>query len=299
MVFVWLKAIGVWKEVKRMSDKTSCSDNEVYPRFCELASSDERVFASFRRDPVYRGVVETVQREAGHDYLNKILLQSKALSIYFKEFKKNDLLGKPQVFTYRYGFLKLKKIAFSPTTLRYIKVLADLQALFDSLNHMRIVEIGGGYGGQCAIISRLFNPALYTIVDLEPCLKLTRRYLESLGIHGVNYVTMRELDETYTKGGFDLVISNYAFSELSRSVQDEYVSKIISGTSRGYFLCNFSTHTWEKEQYSEYEMVNLRPDSLVFKKYPPLSNIDIQCNISLIVFGTQLTKGWKPEKFYG
>jgi hypothetical protein len=163
---------------------------------------------------------------------------------------------------------------------------------------MRIVEIGGGYGGQCAIISRFFNPALYTIVDLEPCLKLTRRYLDSLGIHGVNYVTMRELDETYTKGGFDLVISNYAFSELSRSVQDEYVSKIISGASRGYFLCNFSTHTWEKEQYSEYEMMNLRPDSFVFKKYPPLSNLDIQSNISLIVFGTQLTKGWKPENSY-
>lgn len=278
-----------------MIDKTSCSDNEVYPRFCELASNNESVFTNFRRDPVYRGVVETVQREVGHDYLYKILLQSKALSIYFNEFKKNDLLGNPQVFTYRYGFLKLKKIVFSPTTLRYIKVLADLQALFDSLNHMRIVEIGGGYGGQCAIITRVFRPVHYTIIDLEPCLKLTKRYLESLGIYGVNYVTISDLDKTYTKCGFDLVISNYAFSELSRSVQDDYATKIISGASRGYLLCNFSTHTWEKEQYSEYEMMNLRPDSLVFKRYPPLSKLDIEYNISLVIFGAQVPMGWKPE----
>lgn len=281
-----------------MCDKTSCSDNDVYPRFCELASNDERAFASFRRDPVYRGVVETVTREAGSDYLNKILLQSKALSIYFKKFKKNDNLGDPQVFEYRYGFLKLKKIVFSPTTLRYIKVLADLQDLFGSLNNMRIIEIGGGYGGQCAIISRAYRPALYAIVDLEPCLKLTRRYLESSGIHGVNYVSMGELDEAYFQEGFDLVISNYAFSELSRSVQDEYVSKIISGASRGYFLCNFSTHTWEKEQYSEDEFMNLKQDSVVFRRHPPLSNLDVQSNISLIVFGAKLTKGWKSENSY-
>lgn len=278
-----------------MNNKTSCSDNGVYPRFCEVASIDESVFANFRRDSAYRNIVETVPYKAGLDYLNKALLQNKDLTSYFKEFNNNDLLGNPQVFTYRYGFLKLKKVTFSPTTLRYIKVLADLKALFGSLDNMRIVEIGGGYGGQCAIISRVFRPARYTIIDLEPCLKLTRRYLESLGIHGVDYLTMDELDKTYTKDGFDLVISNYAFSELSKSVQDEYVSKIISGASRGYFLCNFSSHTWENEQYSEYEFMNLRQDLLVFKNYPPLANIDTQYKISLIVFGAKLPKGWKPE----
>ena len=203
-------------------------------------------------------------------------------------------MGNPQVFTYRYGFLKLKSIIFSPTTCRYIKILADLQDLFRSLNHMRIIEIGGGYGGQCSIIYKMFKPASYTIIDLEPCLKLSRRYLETLGIHGVHYVPMSDLDKTHINGDFDLVISNYAFSELSKSVQTEYVAKIISRASRGYFLCNFYSHTWQEEQYSENEFLNIRQGSIIFKGYPPLAKIDIQCKISLIVFGAQLPKGWKP-----
>ena len=278
-----------------MSDKTSCSDNGEYPQFCELVSNDESVFDNFRSDPVYRKVVETLSYKDGRDYFKKACLQDKRLSNYFGEFSKNDLLGNPQVFTYRYGFLKLKSIVFSPTTCRYIKVLADLHALFGSLDHLRIVEIGGGYGGQCSIIYKLFKPASYTIIDLEPCLKLTKRYLESLGIYGVNYVTMSDLDETYIKDGFDLIISNYAFSELSRFVQDVYATKIIFNASRGYFLCNFSSHTWEKEQYSEHEFLNLWQDSYVFKRYPPLSNIDINCKVSLIVFGAKLPEGWKRE----
>lgn len=295
MVFVWLKVIGVLKEIKHMSDKTSCSDNELYPCFCELASHDDGVFARFRNDPIYKGVVETVSREAGLDYLNKILEQSKALPFNFSGFMKNDLLGDPQIFTYRYGFLKLKNISFSPTTLRYIKVLVDLMDLFGSLNDMRIVEIGGGYGGQCSVISSFFKLAHYTIVDLDPCLKLTKKYLETLGVRGVSYANMHEFEEVNNRGVIDLVISNYAFSELSRSVQDEYVSKIISESSKGYFMCNFSTHTWENKQYSEHEFMNLRQDSLLYKKYPPLSNLDIQHNISLIVFGARLTKKWESE----
>ena len=278
-----------------MADKTSCSDDEEYPQFCELASNDDSVFENFRSDPVYRKIVETVSYPGGRDYLKKSCLQDKMLSSYFNEFGKNDLLGNPQVFIYRYGFLKLKKISFSPTTLRYVKVLADLQDLFGPLNHMRIIEIGGGYGGLCSIIYKMFKPASYTIIDLEPCLKLSRRYLETLGIHGVNYETMSDLNETNTNGGFDLVISNYAFSELSRSVQNEYVTKIISKASRGYFLCNFSSHTWQKEQYSENDFLNIRQDSIIFKRYPPLAKIDTQCKISLIVFGAQLPKGWKPD----
>lgn len=278
-----------------MSDKTSCSDNGEYPQFCELASNDESVFDNFRRDPVYRKVVETLSYTDGRDYFKNACLQDKRLSNHFREFRKNDLLGNPKVFTYRYGFLNLKSIVFSPTTCRYIKVLTDLQALFGSLNHLRIVEIGGGYGGQCSIIYKLFKPARYTIIDLEPCLKLTKRYLESLGIYGVNYVTISDLDETYIKDGFDLIISNYAFSELSRFVQDEYATKIIFNASRGYFLCNFSSHTWEKEQYSEHDFLNLRQDSYIFKRYPPLSNIDINYKVSLIVFGAQLPEGWKHE----
>ncbi len=278
-----------------MSIKTSCSDNGVYPPFCELASSNDRVFAEFRRNPVYCGVVETVSYAAGRDYLERILLQSKAWSRQFSEFSKNDVVGNPLVFAYRYGLLKRKQCTFAPTTLRYIKVLADMKALFGVLDNMRIAEIGGGYGGQCAIVSRVFRPARYTIIDLEPCLRLARRYLEASGISDVTYVTIGELDEAGARPAYDLVISNYAFSELSRSVQDEFVGKVIAGASRGYFMCNFATHTWEGDQYSQHEMMELRRDARVFRESPPLSVIDREAKVALVVFGGEVIDGWVPE----
>lgn len=278
-----------------MNYKTSCSDNDFYPAFCESAYQDDNVFTIFRSHPIYRNVVETLSYEAGLDYFYNILSHSKELTTYFKEFQNNDTIGNPSIFSYRYGFLKLKKINFAPTTLRYIKVLADLKTLFGSLDNMRIIEIGGGYGGQCSIISKVFKPASYTIVDLEPCARLANKYLESLNVNGVNYIYSNKLDMLQVDKGFDLVISNYAFSELSRPLQDEYVSRIISVASKGYFICNFSTHTWDVRQYSEYEFARLHKDSVVYKNYPPLADIDIHHNICLVVFGAEPITGWKPN----
>jgi hypothetical protein len=42
-----------------MNYKTSCSDNDFYPAFCESAYQDDNVFTIFRSHPIYRNVVET------------------------------------------------------------------------------------------------------------------------------------------------------------------------------------------------------------------------------------------------
>lgn len=208
---------------------TSISEDSGYPDFCARAASDEQVFRNFKVDPLYNAVLEHVTREQGQVYLSRILAQSPELVADFDRFRSNDLLGNPR--RYDYG----EHGIFGSTTLRYIKVLSDLMTSFGSLAGFNIVEIGVGYGGQCKITSDRFRLASYSLVDLPPVLDLTSRYLERTGTKGWTAVRPDQLDDQKT---YDLVISNYAFTECTRPVQEDYVRKILTRSKRGYITGN-------------------------------------------------------------
>lgn len=264
-----------------MQSKSSCSDNESYPDFCLRAAMDDEVFSTFRQAAEYTSIVETVSHTDGKEYLKIAFKQAPELKRYINKFASSELFGNPEVFPYRIGWLS-PRASLSPTTLRYIKVLSDLTSLFGSLNGMRIIEIGGGYGGQCKIIRDVFGIQHYTIIDLLPCLKLAQRYLSSLKAENIDYKTSEDLTDELE---CDLVISNYAFSEIRRNIQDLYLNKILKNSLRGYMLCNFKTHTWESQQYSESELLAQLNGVEVIKSKSRLSNLDASCEISLLVWG--------------
>jgi putative sugar O-methyltransferase len=137
-------------------------------------------------------------------------------------------LGKPRTFY----FEEIGRI--SPTTLRYIAVATDIRREFGNSNLKRIVEIGGGYGGQAAILRRLNMWEEYFIFDLPEVQVLIQRYLSFIGIGMIDFPKISTLD-SYE---YDLVISNYAFSELPRKIQDIYLEKVILKARRGFMLMN-------------------------------------------------------------
>jgi hypothetical protein len=64
---------------------------------------------------------------------------------------------------------------------------------------------------------------------------LARRYLGHFITPAIlSFWTLNELPPL----DYDLVISNYAFSELSRDLQKAYLDKVILRAKRGYMLCN-------------------------------------------------------------
>lgn len=204
----------------------SLSDNNTYPDFCLRASQESQLFARFRQRDEYRAILEHVTREQGEEYY-KFICENE-LDKHMERFVLNDLVGGPQMF--RYGGHMV-----SPSTLRYAKVLCDLLLEFDNLDGLNICEIGAGYGGQCRIIHSMFRPKSYTMVDIYPALQLARRYLDNYPINGVlEFKTMNELD--FTK--FDLVISNYAFTELPGDIQAIYWEKVIKLAKNGYITFN-------------------------------------------------------------
>jgi hypothetical protein len=236
---------------------TSITDNELYPQTCLEASHDFRAFANFRRNPAYTAALEHVSEAQGRDCLG-IIAQDPELFAAMEAFKANDGFGSPMICDYP----SVGKI--SPTTLRYVKVLADLKAHFSSLDNMRICEIGVGYGGQCRIINAYFKPASYCLIDIFPALSLAQRFLDNFVLHSVmSYMTMNQLPVVES----DLVISNYAFSELRRPIQDAYLRKVVLPAKRGFFIYNQIAPA-DFQGYTAPELLQMIPGSRLFEERP-------------------------------
>jgi putative sugar O-methyltransferase len=133
-------------------------------------------------------------------------------------------------------------------------VLSDLKHLFGSLDNLNVIEIGVGYGGQCKVISDFFKPNKYYLVDLEEALNLADKYLKKLNVKNVEIV--KPLDVNALDNQFDLIISNYAFTELSRSTQELYLNKILLRSSHGYITSNFVSREFNINSYSSDELMN-------------------------------------------
>ena len=123
-----------------------------------------------------------------------------------EKFKVNDILGGGKTFNYKgVGFI-------NPTTLVYIKVASDIRKLFSEDIGEKVAEIGVGYGGQLLIADMILKFKQYDLFDLPPVLELTHRYLAAHILnHAYSLQTINQLREDVK---YDLVISNYAFSEL-------------------------------------------------------------------------------------
>jgi putative sugar O-methyltransferase len=246
------------KTYKGYRISTSLSDNQVYNDVCIEASLDMTAFANFRQNPAYKEILEHISEKDGQLYLDEINKNYPELIKDLAEFKKNDEWGNPDLFDYP-GVSKI-----STSTLRYIKVLGDLKTLFISLENFNICEIGVGYGGQCRIINALYGAATYTLVDIKPALMLTQRYLDNYILKSVvSYKTMNELEIRE----YDLVISNYAFTELPRSIQDVYLYKTILNSKKGYITYN-EINPEHFQSYKKAELLKLIPNSYAVDEVP-------------------------------
>jgi putative sugar O-methyltransferase len=218
------------KEFAGEKSNRSDSDNGLYVAFVQKAVRDYHAFKNFKRHPSYQAILEHVSKEAGGKYLDIVKIQSPAFLNQIEKCKDNDLIGNPIKHFY-YGIGNI-----SPTTLRYIKVASDLQKHFGTNIGKKIAEIGVGYGGQLLINDRLLDIAQYHLYDLPPVLNLASKYLESYILSSSYKVTT--LNQSSGEDFYDLVISNYAFSELPSQLQLKYIEKILSKSRKGYLTMN-------------------------------------------------------------
>lgn len=208
---------------------TSTTHAQHIDSFCKEALLSKEAFSHFRRSEFCLQMIDNCTQVQGIQFLTFISEHYPHLLKQFDLFRANDLIGDPLKEPFgRFG-------AFCPTTLRYVKIAGDLQTLFGDLSGKRVIEIGGGYGGQCRILSTLFSFKEYVIVDLPQVLELTKKYLDHWGLKHVRYMRAEELP---LEASYDLVISNYAFSECNYQTQVNYLEKILLHSQCGYMICN-------------------------------------------------------------
>ena len=292
-LFIWTSRHGLINLNHRISNRkmfdiqvseefrvgnSSITDSEItasYPSLCGLAAKNLEIFKKFRSSRVMVKALDHVSIEQGNGYISEILKYSSWSEKFTKTLVKIDKVGKPRKFRFRpYG-------TFSPTLLRYLKVYTDLEKNFGSLKNLNIVEIGIGFGGQASLIGLLDNPLSYTFYDIPPVLELAQKFTNELGVLG-NF--------TFTDGrnpkpsNPDLVISNYAFSELNRDVQDQYLKNVVLPSPRGYITWN-NLSAQILGGHSLAELIRLIPNSQIHPEKPNTSESNV-----IIVWGDLRTK---------
>ena len=212
-----------------INSEDSDSSSTFYGRAVERIISSDRKFRRFRRIYDYREILEHVSLKQAHKYIERVNQVDPSIFKNYKNFINNDFVGMP----YRYSIPNIG--LFSPTTIRYIAVLVELRKIFGENFGGHIVEIGVGYGGQYLVMEQKQKIQSYSMYDLPSVQNLTEKYLKQKTT--TNKVVMRNFQDE-TNICFDLVISNYAFSELPKPIQLEYVEKVLSKAKKGYMIMN-------------------------------------------------------------
>tara|TARA_A100001015_G_scaffold319963_1_gene444685 strand:- start:360 stop:1274 length:915 start_codon:yes stop_codon:yes gene_type:complete len=242
----------------------------------KLYKSD-RLFKNFKRSVLYKEVLEHVTYSLAEKYLTALkedypeFLNEANLSLALE----NDKVGNPEIFNFKIQTINEEKndkknLMISGPSLRYLFVYCHIyQNLQLKIDTDFIAEIGGGYGGQALIFDRFMDYKRYTIFDLPSVNKLSKKYLNSYYLNN-SFETM-DINEFEGSKKFDLVISNYAFSELPRELQKIYLNKVILNSKSGYMTMNTGNDLDFKTKTSKYrasELLKLIKNSKIIQENP-------------------------------
>jgi hypothetical protein len=240
---------------------TSITDSSLlasYPTLCARAASDDLVFNSFRRAAVLVEALDHVSIQQGSEYLREVVKLDGWNANSKRVIESIDSIGQP----IRFRFSKFG--TFSPTLLRYLKVFLEIEKEIGPMEAKTIAEIGVGFGGQASLVHMMTQPSQYIFYDIPPVLNLVNRFTSELNVIG-NFIYND--GRTPIISNPDVVISNYAFSELSRPIQEEYLNNVILRSKSGYITWN-SLSAEKLDGYTLADLVKMIPNSEILPERP-------------------------------
>ena len=141
-----------------------------YLEACKEAVASDTAFANFKSNPKYKTILEHVLKDQGQAYLNICKdMNEEAVWENIEAFKENDSIGNPELYPYP-GM----QGTISPTTLRYMKNTFEMALMLDGAEVSKVVEVGGGYGGLCRVLSKVCEFDEYILIDLPEVSALQR-----------------------------------------------------------------------------------------------------------------------------
>ena len=262
-----LKLIYKIIEYLKSDFKLSRSSNKRYPEYCKIASEDNEVFQNFRNNSSYTSVLEHVSPELSKEYYQALKNLNYSDDYIYSICKILDQPGNPRKIKVNNSISEL-----TGSSLRYLYTGLDIKNKLNLNKMINVVEIGAGYGGQSVILDKILPIENYFYVDLPEVNQLIDRFVGNFNVN-FNY-TFNTLEDKFDfDSEFDLVISNYAFSELPRNLQNLALNKIINNSKNGYMIIN--SHGLEKniflKKYDFHtvdELKKLIPNLLILEEYP-------------------------------
>jgi len=229
------------KETENQNSRSSRLQG--YLEIVKNAGYRDKEWRNFKRNPHYQRVLEHVRQREGKAYLS-IIQNMGSYSLFLKhigDFKRIDNYGAPNIID-DYG----DDVGYaSGTVLRYSTVLMHiLEWVATDLTGFHICEVGGGYGGQSAVIQSAFKIGSYSIADLPEVMVLQQKFIHHFDgflFHAMPFAETKESGASYEKivpGKCDLFISNYAYTEVFEDWRKIYFDNIIQYCTRGYIIDN-------------------------------------------------------------
>ena len=259
-----------------------------YINACIDAATNEELFNNFKRNQNYTTILEHqhVPKEYGDlmiSYIENKYDKEKLIS-KIDNIKDNDKYGNPILYNFDYGYISLG-------TLRYVKNSCDIVSYFGEDNINTIVEIGGGYGGLCKTISNFIDYKNYHIYDLKEVNLLTSKYLSKFNnFDRIHINTLEDNNKIFIDGEIDLLISNYAFSELPKSLQVIYINEVILKCNKFYMIYNHLQSGSENGlKFNEFI-------DILSNKYDMVIEDDIDESLVKIIYGCSKKKNTKYGK---
>ena len=225
----------------------SVSGTMDWPRACAALANGTWTSKYFRRIHAVRQVVETLGPVDGR-YFSKWIRDNAPNYLTDQRVAAIDSWGNPIRWP---GACLGTPRSFSPTTLRYLAHALWLKKEGFVKEGGTVVEIGVGFGGLAAMNAIVSN-ATTIMIDLPPVAEAAMLQMKELGLG--NFASIDHSKATASDVCF---ISNYAFTELSREMQDAYADQFIRHADRGVILSNAAVFAGHMRSRNNNQIIEL------------------------------------------
>ena len=205
------------------------STGQKFLRICRLAIEDDDVFEGFRSEMDYQNIIIGGDDERAQAYLD-LHPEISTTQTLQNQLQKCDQVGNPPI----------TDAGYSTYTLRAYHTYRDLLKYFDTLHNKKIIEIGGGHGGLCHLITEMTDTEMYqsyTLVDLPQVNQLAEKYLSRFP--EIQHTKIKYMSsEQIIPRKYDILVSEYAFSELDPRAQKYYLENVVKYCQTAYLAMN-------------------------------------------------------------
>ena len=215
-------------------------DYSLYQGACKVLATNNDYFPHFKSAGFYTLILEHCTYEHGLEYLKAIQEYfniPEAECIHYSSL--NDAIGNTLLFSYS------PQLKCSPSSLRYIfhshVILSYMKK--SNLDNLRIVEVGGGYGGlllAILIFAEKFGITIreYNIVDLKEANMIQQKFLSCYQVPAPYKLWDADTFGQDIVGDDLFFISNYCFSEIDPQLAKQYTEHLLPKCSHGFLVWN-------------------------------------------------------------